>query len=314
VVYSCSVGHNPIIVSVAEAAPGQNRKVIVRTKKDDFFMIVPPSKNEVSLVKSLVDSTPALQCPEKLKWQTYKSKAVHEQLVRFEQLHLVTRYKFGLMYAGPGQSREEELFDNCRTSPAFMEFCDFIGTRVTLRGYQGYNGGLDTKNDDTGKMSVASSYGEGDTPLSIMFHVAPMLPFQADDPQRVERKRHIGNDVCVLIFKDSQGPQDTVDVSSFVSHFNNIFIVVSPAFDLPPGSPPSYRVAVCCKSAIRPFPPFFPATGNVFEKNNKFRTWLLQKLINGERVAMEAPDFRGSLMRTRKQMLDSIIDLCNQRK
>lgn len=31
-----------------------------------------------------------------------------------------------------------------------------------------------------------------------MYHVATLLPYQPDDLQRVERKRHLGNDVSNL--------------------------------------------------------------------------------------------------------------------
>ena len=313
VVYA-TIDNQPVVVSVEDAPPTQTRKVIVRTKKEDICCYAPPGKTDIAVVRALAATLPALATKDKVRWASYKSKGVHAELQRYDRLVTVTRYKFGLMYAGPHQTEEAQLFDNCETSRAFEEFCDFIGERVTLRGFQGYNGGLDTKNDDTGTTSIYTTYGRGQEPLKIMFHVAPMLPFQPKDPQRVERKRHIGNDVCVLIFKDSAGEDDTVDVSTFVSHFNNIFIVVSPAYDLPPGTPPSYRVAVCCKPAIRPFPPYMPARGNIFEKNADFRRWLLEKLINGERVAMEAPDFRGSMMNTRKTMLTSVIESCTMRK
>lgn len=32
---------------------------------------------------------------------------------------------------------------------------------------------------------------------------APMLPYQHDDKQHVERKRHIGNDVVVIVFNET---------------------------------------------------------------------------------------------------------------
>jgi len=308
------VDHNPVVVSIDEVPQGQPHKAIIRTKKEDFFCYAPAGKNEISVVKSLNSSVPILQFREKVRWQSFKSKAIHEELLYFEKITRVGRYKFGLMYAGPNQSKENEIFDNCDVSKGFLDFCDFIGTRITLRGFKGYNGGLDTKNDDTGRESVMTTFGDGDDPLQIMFHVAPFLPFQPDDPQRVERKRHIGNDVCVLIYKESANEQDTVNVSTFVSHFNNIFIIVSPVAGLPPDAPPKFRVSVCCKSAIRPFPPYIPASGNVFEKSPLLRVWLLEKLINAERVAMEAPDFRGSMMRTRKEMLSTVIQHCTERK
>lgn len=36
-----------------------------------------------------------------------------------------------------------------------------------------------------------------------MFHVSTKLPFQPDDEQKVERKRHLGNDICVIVFNDT---------------------------------------------------------------------------------------------------------------
>ena len=36
----------------------------------------------------------------------------------------------------------------------------------------------------------------------IMFHVSTMLPFTPDNPQQVERKRHIGNDIVIIVFQD----------------------------------------------------------------------------------------------------------------
>jgi len=311
-VYTVAQGQ-PIVCSVEEAPANVPRHIIIRTKKDDIRVIAPPGKSDVAVVKVAVpNAIPSL--PAKLKWTSTKSTAAQEELRKFEKLCTVTRYKFGLMYAAKGQSQEEAIFNNLlsETSPAFIEFIEFIGTRIKLQGFTEYNGGLDTKQNDTGEESIFTKYGEGPVPLQIMFHCAPMLPFQEMDAQKVERKRHIGNDVCVLIFKESSGPEDTIDVDSFVSHFNNVFIVVSP---VPPDPKDPdrklYRVAIASKTGVRPYPPYFPPSGNVFEKNPQFREWILQKLINAERVSMEAPDFR-SVMLTRKQMLSNVIDVCKK--
>jgi len=311
-VYCVNQGQ-PIVCSVEDNLPNAARRIIIRTKKDDIRVVAAPGKSDIAVVKvAVANALPSL--PRKLKWVSSKSLAAQEELRKMEKLCTVTHYKFGLMYAGPGQSQEEDIFNNLmsQTSPAFTEFIEFIGTRVTLKGFTEYNGGLDTKQNDTGEESIFTTYGNGPVPLQIMFHVAPMLPFQEEDVQKVERKRHIGNDVCVLIFKESNGPDDTVEVDSFVSHFNNVFIVVSPVPDDPkePGRK-RYRVAVASKAGIRPYPPYFPPTGNVFDKNDSFREWILQKLINAERVSMEAPDFR-SMMLTRKTMLTNVIDVCKK--
>ncbi len=57
----------------------------------------------------------------------------------------------------------------------------------------------------------------------IRFHVSTLLPFQADDKQRVERKRHLGNDIVMLIFKEGDQPFDPMCIKS---HFNHIFVIV----------------------------------------------------------------------------------------
>jgi RAP1 GTPase activating protein 1 len=35
-----------------------------------------------------------------------------------------------------------------------------------------------------------------------MFHVATYIPFTPEDRQQVERKRHLGNDIVVIVFRD----------------------------------------------------------------------------------------------------------------
>jgi hypothetical protein len=37
----------------------------------------------------------------------------------------------------------------------------------------------------------------------ILFHVAPWLPFDPNNEQQLERKRHIGNDLVVIVFQES---------------------------------------------------------------------------------------------------------------
>jgi RAP1 GTPase activating protein 1 len=56
-----------------------------------------------------------------------------------------------------------------------------------------------------------------------MFHVATMLPLDQKDQEQpiLERKRHIGNDVIVLIFKEGNTPIDPSTI--FRSQFNRSF-------------------------------------------------------------------------------------------
>jgi len=51
----------------------------------------------------------------------------------------------------------------------------------------------------------------------MMFHVAPLLPFSANDKQQLERRRFIGNDFVVIIFKEDHTP---IDPSVLLSNAN----------------------------------------------------------------------------------------------
>jgi len=56
--------------------------------------------------------------------------------------------------------------------------------------------------DTTGTHSVYTTMDD----YEIMFHVSTLLPHNPRDPQQVERKRHIGNDICVIVYLDAPGP------------------------------------------------------------------------------------------------------------
>lgn len=67
------------------------------------------------------------------------------------------------------------------SSLAFDEFLDFLGTRVRLRSFEAYKGGLDTRGDTTGEFSIYTEYHSHE----VMFHVSTMLPFTPNNKQQV---------------------------------------------------------------------------------------------------------------------------------
>ena len=62
----------------------------------------------------------------------------------------------------------------------------------------------------TGEYSVYTTHKGKE----IMFHVGPFLPYKEADPQQLAKKRHIGNDVVVIVFMDGQGRFDPLQVKS----------------------------------------------------------------------------------------------------
>ena len=61
--------------------------------------------------------------------------------------------------------------------------------------------------------------------IEIIFHIAPFLPFSPFDSQQSDKKRYIGNDVVVVIFRDCFPNQvvNPMDPSIFKSQVKIIF-------------------------------------------------------------------------------------------
>jgi hypothetical protein len=115
-----------------------------------------------------------------------------------------------------------DIFSNTGGSVDWYEFLNFIGEKVRLKGWNRFAGGLDVKTDTTGTATFSLSLSpsrhlhlppprwliSGEFSRftewqgsEIMWHVATMLP-QGEGAQQIARKRHIGNDICILVFLD----------------------------------------------------------------------------------------------------------------
>jgi hypothetical protein len=106
------------------------------------------------------------------------------------------------------------MFNNKDGSPAFYAFLDLIAKRHRVedwKEWKEYAGGL---NNQTGKECYYTKWQDAE----VILHVSTLLPYAPDDPQKLERKRHLGNDVVICIFRDGPGPQ--LSPALFQSHFN----------------------------------------------------------------------------------------------
>jgi len=235
---------------------------------------------------------------------------VPAKLIEYDNQLVVTKYKFGLLYAKEGQKDENEMFSNVHEtcSKDYEEFLEFIGERITLQGWSKYRGGLDVKNNTTGTYSVYNEHRG----FPVMFHVSTLLPYQPEDLQRVERKRHLGNDIVCIIYKDGDSPFDPLCLTT---HFTNVFLVIQK--DLRYKDKTYYKLVIANKTGVLPYGPYLHSPP-VYEKTDQFKDFLLTKLINSERAAMISPDFKGKMVRTNKQLLEDMtntfIEKANQSK
>ena len=109
-------------------------------------------------------------------------------------------------------------------SKELTEFLEFLADRITLKGWNRFRGGLDVSNDETGTETFYTTFNDDE--FEIIFHVSTCLPYTNDEPQQLQRKRHIGNDVVVVVFQDEGSDPFTPEHIS--SHFNHAFFVIEP--------------------------------------------------------------------------------------
>ena len=242
------------------------------------------------------------------------------QLISFEQKMKPTRYKFGVLYMQNGQVEENDIYGNLDPSVGFVEFLKQLGALIELKSHKAYKGGLDCSGaDSTGELSVYTTVSLADgrfvregakapvdaqemVKLEIMFHVAPFLPHTSekeDGNQQLQKKRHLGNDICVVIYKEGNS---VLNPEVFKSQFNHVYIVVTPCVAASAPLVTLYKVEVVTKG-LKGFLPQLPPNGLLTQE--ALRDWLLLKLINGEVAAMNAKDLRLKMKRTRVQTLES---------
>eukprot|EP01090_Pellita_catalonica_P014256 TRINITY_DN3582_c0_g1_i1.p1 TRINITY_DN3582_c0_g1~~TRINITY_DN3582_c0_g1_i1.p1 ORF type:complete len:590 (-),score=88.28 TRINITY_DN3582_c0_g1_i1:100-1869(-) len=230
--YGIDARIGPIIVSVRRPdGDDSSFKVLVRTKKQDLFkemdkLSMKRSTQSVIMGKKvsiydLLHRVGKIFANVTKGLKQSKSPQVRDALVNFEKKLSVVGYKFGVLFCKDGQSTEEEMFGNRHGSEEFDRFLNFLGEKIPLKGWPHYRAGLDVSDDvSTGEYSIYRKWGE----YEVMFHVSTLLPYNPLDIQQVGRKRHLGNDIAVIIFKDGKRP---FNPSSITSEFNHVFAIVS---------------------------------------------------------------------------------------
>ncbi|XP_023315246.1 uncharacterized protein LOC106654195 isoform X4 [Trichogramma pretiosum] len=222
-----------------------------------------------------------------------------EELLKLDQVFIKSELKVGVIYVKEGQKEEEEILDNNEESALFDEFLSILGDKVRLKGHDKYKGGLDTVHDLTGLYSIYTNWRG----IEIMFHVSTLLPYERHDPQKLQRKRHIGNDIVCVVFLEADNTR--FSPACIKSHFLHTFILVrvSPRIKR---KVTRYEVSVVTRDEVGAYKPYLWEQ-SVFEKGPMFREWMLTKIVNGERASYSAPKFARMQERTRSQMLEDIV-------
>ena len=231
-------------------------------------------------------------------------------------------FKIGVLSVHPGQSHEDEILSNAEMGDSLSSFMDAIADQVSLSGFSGYAGGLDTSGRDlTGPFSYYAKTGpvhDDDPPAEeeIMFHVAPLLPHDSTSEQQLLRKRHVGNDVVLLVvLEEGAGPYVS---DTLVCRFNHVIVAVQYLAENEDGAPQASRyVRISVAHAFDiPYrlplgghpPPYPDAPHDVYDTLAPwFRPWFLSKLVAAETTAIQSSHFSTLSQRTRSVYLDDLL-------
>ncbi|XP_043977627.1 rap1 GTPase-activating protein 1 isoform X3 [Gambusia affinis] len=219
-------------------------------------------------------------------------------IVTFDEHVISNNFKFGVIYQKFGQTSEEELFGNMEESPAFIEFLEFLGTKIELHDFKGFRGGLDVTHGQTGMESVYTNFHNKE----IMFHVSTKLPYTEGDSQQLQRKRHIGNDIVAIVFQEENTPfvPDMIQ-----SNFLHAYVVVQ--VENACSDNVTYKVSVTARDDVPFFGPALPDPA-IFRKGPEFHEFLFTKLINAEYACYKAEKFAKLEERTRSALLETLYE------
>ena len=182
------------------------------------------------------------------------------------------------------------------------QFLDILGDRVALKDFAGYVGGLDTTADMHGSHFVHAQLAGNE----IAFHVSTLLPYERDDPQQLSRKRHLGNDVCLIVFVDGR---TAISPDLLSSHFVHVVAAVQPVVD--DQGRAAYRIAIGRRKEVPRFGPFL--TSRLMPANQTSADFLLTKLINGERAVQQSPVFQARAAKHHATLLQLYADQLRER-
>ncbi|KAJ3352169.1 Rap/ran-GAP protein [Allomyces javanicus] len=310
----------PLVISVRHDVAAGVFRMLVRSEDRDVRIEVPVSevkarvKRHKDVIKYVYQRFPVH------KLVKVRAKSLESDLVKLDQMRLAFGVKAGVLYMRRGQTDENDVFGNQTHSRAFDEFLDVLGDRVPLVGYQGFLGGLDNRHGLDGPESVVGKCGHFD----LMFHVSTLLPYSPTDPQQVQRKAKIGNDLVCVVYVDDFAPPPAsagadahhvaaladlaqvapvFDPTMIQSHFLTVYLVVAPCvMDGVAG----HRVAVVAQADVPSFGPPLPPDG-FFGDATQLRHFLHAKLVNGEAAAFRAGKIARLHRRTREMMVRDLV-------
>ncbi|XP_038677007.1 tuberin isoform X2 [Scyliorhinus canicula] len=153
-----------------------------------------------------------------------KTEITERAIKVLDQMPPYDTHKIGVVYVGEGQTNNEvEILSNAYGSSRYAQFLTGLGKLIYLQDCnpeQIFLGGLDTYGDD-GQFT----YCWHDDIMQAIFHIATLMPNRESDKACCNKKRHIGNDYVVVIYKDTE---EEYKLGTIKGQFNFVEIIIKP--------------------------------------------------------------------------------------
>ncbi|XP_078096800.1 tuberin isoform X2 [Mustelus asterias] len=153
-----------------------------------------------------------------------KTEITERAIKVLDQMPPYDTHKIGVVYVGEGQTNNEvEILSNAYGSSRYAQFLTGLGKLIYLQDCnpeQIFLGGLDTYGDD-GQFT----YCWHDDIMQAIFHIATLMPNKESDKACCNKKRHIGNDYVVVIYKDTE---EEYKLGTIKGQFNFVEIIIKP--------------------------------------------------------------------------------------
>ncbi|CAF3107331.1 unnamed protein product [Rotaria socialis] len=295
--YGISESHGPVIISYKHSI-NQNKQrsimSIVRTRQGTSIESISDIHSSCTPFEILRRLCEQCSITDIEYFDPVLCDGTHDLLIKYDESHVSNQHKFGIIYQCEDQLTEEDIFSNETHSPAMDKFLDLIGTRVKLKDFRGFRGGLDVKSDHTGTESVYEQFLNHE----IMFHVSTLLPHSKSERQQLERKRHIGNDIVAIVFQETE---TIFNPECIASQFLHVYLVITPL----DSDGTHFKVSVIHRDSVPSFGPNFNHSTS-FQCDHIFKQWLLTKLINAEMASCRASTFQKYQARTKLNLFENL--------
>ena len=75
------------------------------------------------------------------KIRLIQSAQMVRELEKFEKKNAIQGFKFGILYAKEGQTKEEDFLSNTKGSEEYDDFLVFLGEKINLKGWNSFRAG-----------------------------------------------------------------------------------------------------------------------------------------------------------------------------